>query len=80
MIVLNKNNYRLALIILLILFSPIVSVVLNLSSYSTSLLVTFFLVPFFNNYKIFPSKFNKYFFIFLFFIFFEIIKSIKKNY
>ena len=76
MIVLNKNNYRLALIILLILFSPIVSVVLNLSSYSTSLLVTFFLVPFFNNYKIFPPKFNKYFFIFLFFIFFEIIKSI----
>ncbi len=76
MIVFNKNNYRLALIILLILFSPIVSVVLNLSSYSTSLLVTIFLLPFFNNYKIFPPKFNKHFFIFLYFIFFELIKSI----
>ena len=74
MIVLGNNKYQLALILIFIsIISPIVSVELYLSSYSSSLLLSILIMPFYNKLEIIIPKFNKFFIIFLFI---EIMKSI----
>ena len=77
MIVLDKSKYKLAIIlIILVLIAPIISVGFQLSSYSSVLLLSVFFIPFFSSNKIYFPKTNKYFYFYLSFSFFEIIKSI----
>jgi len=76
-IVLDKSKYKLAIIlIILVLIAPIISVGFQLSSYSSVLLLSVFFIPFFSSNKIYFPKTNKYFYFYLSFSFFEIIKSI----